>query len=60
MKKEKVKNISFNKSGTNGVTPKMTLPLKWLEDMGVTEDEREVKLKYSEKNKKITITKNEK
>lgn len=59
MQKEKIKKVSFNKSGTGGVTPKLTLPAKWLEDMGVTEEEREVKVKYKtgDKGKRIIITK---
>ncbi len=58
MKKEEIRRISFNKSGTNGVTPKMTLPRKWLEKMQINETEREVIIRYNDKEKQIVITKN--
>lgn len=60
--KTKKKNVSFNKSGTGGITPKITLPKKWLDKMGITEDEREVEMEYKEsekKGKRIIITKSE-
>lgn len=52
MQKTKKKKVSFNKSGTGGITPKITLPSKWLERMGITEDEREVEMEYKESEKK--------
>lgn len=59
MEKEKNKKVHFNKSGTGGITPKLNLPKKWLDDMGVTEDENEVRLKYGQNKKRIVITKKE-
>lgn len=51
------KKVSFNKSGTGGITPKLNLNNSWLDDMGVTEDEKEVILTYDELEKKIIIEK---
>lgn len=51
--------IMFNKSGgtasKNAYTPKMSIPKAWLDDMGVTLDEREVIATYE--NGQIIIKK---
>ncbi len=52
MQKVKKKKVSFNKSGTGGITPKITLPAKWLDKMGITEDDREVEMEYKDSEKK--------
>lgn len=57
MQKEKIKNVTFNISGSNGITPRINLPKKWVDDMGINEYDREVILKYNEEKKKITIKK---
>lgn len=54
---ETKKNISFNKSGTGGITPKLNLVKEWLDDMGVSEAEREVILNYDRQQKEIKIKK---
>lgn len=50
--------ISFNKSGRGSMTPKLTLPMSWIKEMGITEDEREIQICFSEG--KIIVSKLEK
>ncbi|XZM35229.1 hypothetical protein ACSXAY_17500 (plasmid) [Clostridium perfringens] len=44
--------VSFNKSGgtagKNGMTTRVTLPIKWVRDLDVTEEDREIKAKIDE------------
>lgn len=42
---ERVLKISFNKSGgtaRNGITPRLALPISWVNELGITEESREV------------------
>ncbi|WP_283697591.1 AbrB/MazE/SpoVT family DNA-binding domain-containing protein [Clostridium perfringens] len=59
MKEERILKVSFNRSGgtasKNGMTTRITLPIKWVKDLGVTEEDREVKVKIH--NDKIIIEK---
>lgn len=55
--KEIIKKVSFNKSGTGGVTPKINLVNEWLSDMGVNDNEKEVVLSYNKESKEILIKK---
>ncbi len=49
-------NVSFYKAG-NGISTRISLPKKWINDMELTEDCREVELIYDEEKKTITISK---
>ena len=59
MEQRKVK-IQFAKSGgtasANSVTNRITLPTTWIKEMGITKEDREVKIYLSE-DKKIIIEK---
>lgn len=59
MKENREFKIMFNKSGgtasKNSYSPKISIPKSWLDDMGITLDEREIIASYE--NKKITIEK---
>lgn len=59
MKENRELKIMFNKSGgtasKNSYSPKISIPKSWLDDMGITLDEREIIASYE--NKKITIKK---
>ncbi len=60
MGKEKIKKIHFNRSGTGGITPRVNLPARWIEEMGINEQENKVSLEFKEGKKrglKITIRK---
>lgn len=54
---ELIKRVSFNKSGSGGITPKLNLKNQWLIDMNVTETEKEVVLRYDNEKKEIIISK---
>lgn len=50
-------NISFYKAGNSGVSNRITLPRKWIMDMGISENEKSVEVTYDETTKTITIVK---
>lgn len=62
MKEHRELKVMFNKSGgtasKNSYSPKISIPKSWLDDMGITFDEREIIASYE--NNKITIKKKEK
>lgn len=49
--------VSFNKSGTGGLTPKISLPKKWTDKMDITLEEREIEVEFREDTKEIIIKK---
>lgn len=59
MKENRELKIMFNKSGgtasKNSYSTKISIPKSWLDDMGITLDEREIIASYEDK--KITIEK---
>lgn len=59
MKDSRELKIMFNKSGgtasKNSYSPKISIPKSWLDDMGITLDEREIIANYEDK--KIIIEK---
>lgn len=57
MKQEIIKKVNFNKGGTGGYTPRITLNTEWVNDMGITKENNEIKLTYDEDKKEIKITK---
>ena len=54
MEERKVK-IIFNKSGAGNITPRVTLPATWIKQLGLNQDNREVKITFD--NEKIIISK---
>lgn len=48
MKKEKISKVIMNKNGKGNLSPKLGLPVKWLEVLGVTEESPNIKLKIEE------------
>lgn len=48
-------NIIFGKSGTGSNTAKISIPVTWLEDMGLDEDNKAVNISYVDK--KVVIEK---
>ena len=56
---ERIAKVSFNKSGGTArgtaITKRVTIPTKWIKELGITEDDREIKLILKEG--KITIEK---
>lgn len=43
--------VIFAKDGKGNVTPKISIPITWLRDMGITDIERGLDLEYDEENK---------
>ena len=52
---ERELNISFNKSGNGSYTPRIALPIAWVREMGIDQDNRQVKVVFE--NNEITIKK---
>lgn len=51
----RILNISYAKSKSGSITSRLSVPITWLREMGITEDDREVKV--SLKDGKIVIEK---
>lgn len=56
MEERKLK-VNFNKSGRGSYTPRLSLPIIDLRDMGITPEDRQVIYYYDKKNKQIIIKK---
>ena len=56
MDKRKLKVI-FGKDGRGATNTKVTLPITWLRNMGITQDERDVSVEYDKENEQIIIKK---
>ena len=57
MKVKEHKSINFNKTGAGNTVGKIVLPKKWLNDMGLNENDSWVELFYNETEKRIVIEK---
>lgn len=57
MEERKLKVI-FGKSGSGSISPRISLPMSWIKDMGLSQEKREVKVEYDENQKIITIKNN--
>lgn len=49
-------NISFYKAGS-GVSARINLPKKWINDMNLNPEDKNVEVSYNEKTKTISIKK---
>ena len=49
--------VIFAKDGKGGYTPKISIPITWLRDMGITDTERGIELQYDEKSKGFYVIK---
>lgn len=54
---KRIGKVIFAKDGRGGVTPKVSIPISWLRDMGITDIDREIDLKYDEEKKEFIIQK---
>lgn len=54
---KRILKILFSKSGNGYPSPKINLPIKWIKDMGVSEESRDVNVIYDEEKKEIIIKK---
>ena len=49
--------ISFGKSGSGSISPKLSIPKTFLDKIEVNQDEREIELELNEDTKEIIIRK---
>lgn len=42
----RILRLIYSKSGAGNITPKLTLPVKWTKELGLTTEEREVEVTY--------------
>lgn len=56
MEERKLK-ILFGKSGNGYLNPRISLPISWIRDMGISTDDKEVNVSYDENSKEIIIKK---
>ena len=49
--------VNLFKSGSGSVNAKVTLPITWIRDLGVTPEDREIDVEYDEEKKEIIIRK---
>ncbi len=49
-------NISFQKSG-NGKNARLIIPIPWLRELGITEEERQVELIFDKENSRLIVEK---
>ena len=54
---KRVLNISFYKSGNGGISSRLSIPIKWIKDMELIQDDKSVEVYYDEVTKTITIQK---
>ena len=47
--------ILFGRSGSGSISPRISLPMSWIKDMGLNETDKEVIIEYEDE--KITIKK---
>ncbi|MGL5149398.1 MAG: AbrB/MazE/SpoVT family DNA-binding domain-containing protein [Cetobacterium sp.] len=58
MEKREAK-VLWSKSGKGSDTTRITLPVTWIRQMGLTYDERELDIYFDEKARTITLKKKE-
>lgn len=54
---ERILKIQFAKSGNGGRTARITIPIKWLDEMELIPDEREVIAVFNPEKKEFSIRK---
>lgn len=57
---ERVLKVTFTKAGNGGRTTRLTLPVKWIDALNITADDREVLVSFIEADGKIIIEKKNK
>lgn len=56
MEKRKL-NIVWNKSGSGSYSTRITIPISWIKEMGLDNQNRKVEVTFNKKNKEIKIKK---
>ncbi len=57
MKETRELNVTFTTSGSGSKTTRLSLPITFLREMNVTEDDRVVEVTFNKEDKTITIKK---
>lgn len=52
---DRLAKIIFGKSGAGSRVTRLTIPVTWIDEMGITPDQREVTIKLKKKGKKTII-----
>lgn len=60
MKSKKNSLVIWNVGGSGGLSAKISVPRKFLEDMGLTMTEREIELEYDQEKKELVVRRVEK
>lgn len=55
MKEKRTLSVSFNKSGSGSISTKLNIPITWMEELGVSSEDREVEVTLEDD--KILISK---
>ncbi len=58
MEKRKL-NVTFCKSGSGSITPRLSIPITDLRDMGITPENRQINYYYNRETKKIELSRTE-
>ena len=53
---ERTLNVMFQKSGSGSVSTRISLPKEWINDMGLTAENRQVIATFDEEKKTICIS----
>ena len=59
IRSKKNNKITLAKAGNGAISPKLSIPWKWLQDIGVTTQERDITLELDIENGRIVLTKGE-
>ena len=54
---KRILKVSFNKSGRGTYTPKVALPISFINRMGITQEDRNIEVTFDEEKGEITIKK---
>ncbi|MCI7342491.1 MAG: hypothetical protein MSH33_00930 [Fusobacterium necrophorum] len=53
----RIVNLIYNRDGHGYMSTKISIPKKWADDIGFSEEDREAEISYDEKKKEIVIKK---
>ncbi|WP_300389198.1 hypothetical protein [Fusobacterium sp.] len=56
---KRIAKVLWSKGGTRSDTTRITLPVSWIRDMGLTKEIREMDIEYDQEKKIITLRKKE-
>lgn len=43
---KKERTVNFNKSGSGSYTPRLSLPINWVRELGITKEDNKVSLEF--------------